>query len=382
MLIKFRKYLLFTLIFISAFQYSYWGVFEPVYGYLRLMIITITIMLFATIDIRRIIKYVRSYKLIKINIFLILGIYLFVLIYYGVGLAVSFGPIRDILIANIMLLIGMSFKFSNKELKNLFFLYSILYFLALSSIIFLVGSGLEVLDLYLPIPKNQLGPGYAMGALISFYGILHDKTRVKRYLLLLISYIVLLLILRSRTALLALIGVLLLILFLDFKKHRKAQFIIVLLSAILLVLGFNFITDSLFRNIDTTSIDGVTSGRMDRNLMGIEFIRENLMFGETTAGSYGGGVIHNYMLKNLVAYGLIIAFPVLIIYFNILSISLKTIFAKHGGYIKIGVYMVLYLYIISLAEYSFPYSPASATFFAFFVLGIFIHSKNDSPHLK
>src|SRR5690606_2983673 len=318
MLEKFRKALLLIIILLCAFQFSYWGVFEPVYGYIRILIIIITIMLFITIDIRKIIQIIKLNKAIRTHFLLSFLFLVFCFYYFAFGLYINFSVARDLFVICGVLIISASFNYTDKQISNIFFYYSTFFLISILSIVFFAGQGLQVLDLYMPIPKNQLAPAYAMGALICFYSIFNDNKRKKIYIVYFSLYIVAILVLRSRSTILATFTALFLILFFELRDRKIMQVFTLLLFGVLLVVGFDFIYDSLFKNIDTSDINSVSSGRMERNIKGYEFLRENLILGESRGVTYGDGIIHNYILKNIVAYGIFAALPLIILYFTYL----------------------------------------------------------------
>lgn len=373
MLNKIRKNLFILLIVVCAIQFSYWGVFEPLYGVLRVVIILITVLLFLTSNLKNLVNDLFASKLVKYHLSCSLLFLLICVIYYGIGLVIDFSVIRDILTILGIVLIAFTLNFTEDEIKRVFFIYALAFLFSILSIVFFLGSGFEILDLYLPVPKNQLGPGYAMGAILSLYSIFNDKKRAKWYLAFLFFYIISLLVLRSRATIVATFIVSLLILNIELKHKKALRLGMYFLIGIALVYGSGFIYNAMFKNFDTSSIDSLSTGRMQRNIDGLLFLNDNLFLGETFGGSYGGKIIHNYLLKNIVAFGAIAFIPLALIYFKYLRVALSQAFRnKKDNYFRIGNYLVLFLFIISLFEYSFPFSPVSATFFAFIVFSSYL----------
>ncbi|MGO3691068.1 MAG: hypothetical protein ACTJF0_11475 [Psychroflexus halocasei] len=378
MLDKFRNRTIILLISICALQFSFWGVFEPVYGLLRNIIIFLTIVLFITVDFKRVFFFFKNNPIIKKHLFFSVTLLIISVVYYGIGKNIEFSVLRDLFIVFGISIISFSFEFTENQIRNLFFLYSTLFLLSILSIIFLMGSGFSILDIYIPVPKNQLAPAFAVGTIISFYSMLFDKKRRNIYIVFFALYMISLLVLRARATIIGTFLTCFLILFIELRHKKGMLTLLLFLIVLILSLGYSFIYDALFRNFDTSSIDSISTGRMERNVEGINFLSENFLFGESNGKSYGGGIIHNYFLKNLVGFGFLAFIPICAIYFIYLRSIFKSITLSSHKYIffKIGPYALFLFFFVSLFEYSFPFSPVSATFFPFFLFYKFIAISN------
>ena len=88
--------------------------------------------------------------------------------------------------------------------------------------------------------------------------------------------------------------------------------------------------------------------------------------------------IHNYPLNRLFEFGLIFAFPVLLLYLYLLSRSIiQTIRSDNHNIYNIGFYLLIIPFIISMAEPTFPFGPGTATVFNYIIFGVALRYSYD-----
>ena len=81
--------------------------------------------------------------------------------------------------------------------------------------------------------------------------------------------------------------------------------------------------------------------------------------------------MHNYPLMQLLDYGLLMAAPLMALYFYLLFVDIKAIATKGIAAMKnVGFYAMLVIFVASMFEYSFPYGPGTTTVMNFIFFGI------------
>ena len=71
-------------------------------------------------------------------------------------------------------------------------------------------------------------------------------------------------------------------------------------------------------------------------------------------------------------YGVLFGWPLLIIYLMIFIKCFRVIINNKNEIWQSGILLVVLMYIVSLLEYSYPYSPGSATMFGFIMFGQYL----------
>lgn len=374
---KLSYQLLIVLIFITSFQFSAWGVNEPVYSILRNFISGAIFVLFF-VSLRNPIRYYKNISTVRIHFIALVSLSLILTVLVPFSTKIEVYPIRDIFIALIILTIGLQVKLTEKQFIRLNTIYIILYVLAALSIVFIYSSGFIIQEQYLPVPKNQLAPAFGVGLLISLYFGFKAKA-LKKWLyyafgLLMFSS---LLVIRGRAAIVA-VFIAMLIFILFYVRSRKYK--VLIFSLIMIVLPFigKYIYESLFLNYDLSDINSISTGRFQRNLFGLNYFIDNPFSGQLLNTEFNGLTIHNYILYNLVNYGLIFSSFLLLIYFKYIFIIIKAIKENTFQYFEIGPLVILILFIVSLFEYTYPYAPGSAIFFPFFLMGQYLRNKMNN----
>ena len=227
-------------------------------------------------------------------------------------------------------------------------------------------------NMYAIDAKNQIGAIVSLACFAIFY--VAQCSSNKR--LTIISYtlfaalFILLLYIRCRTALLALIITIILTLYKINESHKLAVYF--LCGVILMIVFANQITtifyDTFIGDRGVANMDDLSSNRLERNEQAITYLSNHLFIGEMRYHS-GIAQIHNYILNRSVRYG-IWAFPLMIIYFTIGIKTLKQTFLfKRFTIHDIGYFAMLIPFICSLLEPDAPFGPGSVYSLVYILFG-------------
>jgi len=313
--------------------------------------------------------FIKNKVVVILFFFAILQL-IIVLLLKGLGQTDNMPYVRDVFL--ILTFVYLGFNEEKNYFKYLFYFIVFLSLSALSIIIFVAG-GLTISEQYLSIPKNQIAPIFVQG-IISGIFYLNEKQpkNIRRYItfISLAILVVTLLILRGRTAMLALAFCSIIYIFLYIKSKRGRLYVLV--AMIPLIVYFSpTIYKSFFLNYDVSESDSFTAGRTSVYNEAILILENNPLMGKLFQNSDVSSQIHNYILSIYFELG-IFSLPLLIIYILLLYQIYKMIKLR-----KISGLLLLVLFITSLSEYTFPYAPGSATFFAFFLYGMNLKTLNS-----
>lgn len=358
------------LIFITSFQFSAWGITGDIYNILRIAII-VTILILFFFNFKNSISYYRQIPLVRVH-FWGLSIFTFILlILFPFASKIDFGPPRDLLLAIVILIIGLNLSLEEEQFIRLVNIYIALYTLAALSIIFKYASGFVILEQYLPIPKNQITPAFGVAFILSLYFAFMKKGISKLFYFVALAFLFAsLLVIRGRSVILAVFFTMFIFIF-YYIRNRKIRLLIIVASVLLIPIIGQYIYESLFLNYDISDINSISTGRMTRNIEGIDFFLNNPLTGQL-ANIFYGQTIHNYILISIVSYGVLLSSIILFIYFVYIFIIAKAIRHNTFEYFEVGPLVMVILLIISLFEYTYPYAPGSAIFFPFFLLGQYL----------
>lgn len=309
----------------------------------------------------------------------------FLCIYMVYGSKTMFNDIRSIGICLCAIAIGCQLNFSESGYRIMLFVFAGLV-TAIGLILVTTGiGGFVILDQNVTSTnKNSLGVALAT-AILFYIAIALDKNsrqtfRIISLFLLVLTFFILLTI-RARAATLAALLIGIYYVFVTYKNNYKKNFVfqlfgIVIVVALLILLlpdsVGNYVYDSFFQNHEVD----ITSGRTERNLAALQFIRYNLMFGNLDGFSKIPW-IHNYPLLKLYDYGLFFSFPILVLYFSLLLYVIKYSLKEKVVMKSFGVFALLIPFFISMAEPTFPFGPGTATVFNFIVFGVYLRYLND-----
>lgn len=290
------------------------------------------------------------------------------------GLKVDFTGIMAIANAFMAMCVGHETKLGVKYLKPLLIFFAfVAVVIGYGAVKFYLGNFSLESDLYLLDGKNQIGVLVSIAAFAMLYLFImyNNKTMKVATILLFLILFALLIIIRCRTALVAFLLAAFIVLHKVLSgKHLTLLYMVFIILFLAMSESIMGIVQNVFiedRNV--TDINDLTTGRTDRNLDAIEYIPEHLIDGEMVTASYIE-LIHNYMLKNLVSYG-IWCLPMLICYFMLIyKVFKQTILSKNPTLYDIGYYVLIIPLFCSLLEPGAPFGPGSMYVLTYILLGI------------
>ncbi len=203
---KFRIFLLTILLIVIGMQTSNLFLVEGLYANLSVVTMTIVMILLATTPLAVFRNFLKSYSKFLIVI-MIQGIILLVVV--GLGGVNLFPYLRDVMMCWIFILLGYSFAATDQNIYKTLKLFVLIASLAALSIIVFIAGGITINEIYFSIPKNQFGPYFVQAILIGFYLLIPtpNNQQIKSSNLLyalIIPLVLVLLVMRSRTAMIAL----------------------------------------------------------------------------------------------------------------------------------------------------------------------------------
>ena len=290
------------------------------------------------------------------------------------------------LFAYIGIMIGYNCQINTNQIKKccLIFIFAV----AISSFLYVkttLGS-IAIYEQYAGVEKNALGQLIAAAHVLSLL-MFFKYSNINKYILLLTSVFLLILVLCIR-ARLATVGAFfgdIIILFIYFFKtpnNLTKLFYTLLILSILISASLIFdidlvhksIRDFVYNSFFLNKGEDLSSGRITLNLYAIETLLSDPLWGNITVGRKEL-MIHNYVLNTLFTSGLIGAAGSLFIYVIVGILCIKNILViKSLSWMNVGYILVLMLYIGSLGEPCFPFSPGSAVIFQYFLLGVALKS--------
>lgn len=299
------------------------------------------------------------------------------------GLIIS--PLIEVTLPFFLLLIGYQSTIESKELGKLIFKYMILVTLLGLFVIFIFGNGFTITDQYYFSSKNQVGPFIASATLISSLLLLNGNRigdfLVRKNWLLIIFFVNFstLLALRNRSGLVA-IGVCLLVFMIskngirtkyNKKSLLKFPFMVVVMFLIIVTgIGkpvYDVVYSSLFQNYDVTDLNSLSANRFDVYVDVWNFLKISPYLGEVSAFSGITEIPHNYLLNIGLNYGVFGMLPLIIFYIYVWGYVLGSLLIKRR--FDLSLYLLLFMLIISLFEYTYPYGPMTTVSLTWILLG-------------
>lgn len=363
--------ILIFLIFITAFQFSAYGITGEIYAVLRNIIIVTIVVLFL-LNFKKAIKQYRKISLFKVHLFSLIVFAFIIVLLIPFKTEIAITPLRDLALALIILMIGLSIDLKERQYIRLINIYIVLYTLAALSIVFTYSSGFEIQERYLPIPKNQVAPAFGVAFVLSIYFSFKKKGFSKWFFhvftgLLFAS----LMVIRGRAVIVAVFLTVLVLIFFFIKSRKYKIFTIVIIATSIPFVG-NFIYEALFLNYDTSDIDSISTGRFDTYLYGLDFFKNYPLGGILENPYYRGRTIHNYLLFNLVNYGIFIASILFFVFYKYAIKIYQGIRRNSFSVHEAGPLVMVIIFIVSMFEYTYPYAPGSAVFFPFLLMGQYL----------
>lgn len=298
--------------------------------------------------------------------------------------------VNNVMIAVSFMIIGYCSRISIRQFSFITLLYVVLSTFVLYSQVRTNIGGFVILDQYLANAKNALGVVGTAACITAFYFAVCNvikKAYIKYFLIgLSIFLIILLLTIRARSSVFILLCVLLIFLYTRVRSNHGSFIIILLLLSLIFIFvdalgGVNvaveYIYSSLFQNRETD----FSSDRVNRDAEALEIFFNSPFFGQITYDKEIAWV-HNYFLRILSSYGLIGGFFLIYLYLYFVVINIKMLLKSGFSEIRyIGFVIIMSPLISSLVEPTFPYSPGSATVFAFICFGYSLRHYNTSNNL-
>ena len=167
-----------------------------------------------------------------------------------------------------------------------------------------------------------------------------------------------------------------------FQRYKNRYLLLSFWGAIILVVAvFLLLPQSIKHYVDQSLFAGfsgdITSGRAARNQQALQVLAENPLMGQLL-NPHEVGTVHNYPLIQVLNYGLLMAAPLMALYFYLLFVDIKAIAIKGIAAMRnVGFYAMLVIFMVSMFEYSFPYGPGTTTVVNFIVFGVAL--RNEGP---
>ncbi len=307
----------------------------------------------------------------------------------------------ELVIPYVILISAYSFNF-NKEINLLTDIYAFFAVMMGIMLIYHYGGSFVIAEQYLQgVAKNQTGPILGIASIILFEKIItmtrsHSYYFLKSiwYSLLFIGGIACLLILRNRAGLVALFIVQFFIVINRLRKKPTLRSLFVItISALLILLLilsgylnpiFNIVNMAFTLNFDLHDLNSLSADRINTYKLAVEYIRMYPAFGELTAGESLYGIAHNYILNKWVKYGLIGSLPFVLFYIYLVLVIMKNAFFEgvnlEGK--KTAHWLLIYGFIISVFEYTFPFGPGTSQVMTWFMLGNYLSNRNKENLLS
>lgn len=296
--------------------------------------------------------------------------------------SLEISPLTQILVPFGIVTIAISNKLRMKDFKIIVIIFAIVAVIMGLSNIFYYGNGFEITQNYMLPAKNQIGPiiGYANLVFLCF------ATSGKKKSILFISFLIIMWFLsfyvlaaiRNRSGLLAIIVINFCYLIYYFFQKFQIKKIIIFLLFITGMIIYGFYSDffrllwlSFSLNYDVGDLNSISAGRFSIVVDSIRFIFSNPVLGSLNNDVlFSSTYPHNYILYNIVGFGLILSLPFIIFYFHLVIIAIKQF-----KYINISFFHTLFslflvfALIVSQFEYSYPYGPGVSQLILWFTFG-------------
>lgn len=379
MLENIKRYLLYFVIILVAISYypPLYSV-EAIYSAIRLGLYAVVILLvILTFSFKSLLKN----SLLKVGGTVILLILLEFLVFYAFDLRFEFSDVWQLII--VLLCISIGFNLKNVgvgRVNQLLQLYAAIgVSVGLISFNF-YKDAISELNVYAIEGKNQLGLIISSASAVALYlGISLPKLSkqwVFRFFFL--SGMTILLLMGARSAFAALLVFASIFLYKALTRKQRIWCGIILI--VILVCSFDFLFTMLIGNHDATDLNSISTGRLERNILGIAYISEHFWEGELYHAS-NIPWIHNYVILRLVKYG-VWSFLFLFFYFYLFArIASNVLKVRRWVRLEnVGFFLLIVPYFISLLEPSAPFGPGSNVFMLYIILGITMRAQYMSRY--
>lgn len=304
--------------------------------------------------------------LLTVIIFLVIE---FIVFFVG-HLRYNIDDVRQIIIVFFYMIVGYTISLSEQQLSRICVFYIIgSILLGLYAIVFYTGSFSFAGDRNLITGKNQIGGMVAVGGAIATYYYFASVNKKGIYLALALFSFFVSAILRDRSAFVAFLFFAFL---LSFKQFSFYKVFLVLIVMLIFYLFFKTDVDSFFVNSligrGELDLDNLSTDRTGRNEMGFQYLLYHFWEGELQASS-NIPQIHNYMLLRLVRYGVWGIFFIINYLLFIIKIIKEFYKDKQLRLNKMGLFIPIVPFFVSLLEPSFPFGPGTVQAFVYVLFG-------------
>ena len=273
------------------------------------------------------------------------------------------------------IMIGYDLNFNKRQFVVFVLIFSLTTLFSGVMQVLVNNGGFRISNQYLTDAKNSLGAMLASVSLALYYLSRSFKKPLFKgaaFVLALITLVVMLTI-RARMAFVAIVLAAMYYYYL-IKRNRNVllTFILVGLAAFFAILLMpSFVLDYLGASFTAgTQGEDFTSGRLYTYAEAISYLMESPFLGNIRKLNQIGWV-HNYLLLKLYDYGILFAWPIIVLYFIILIKTIRRSLKCPSDGRECFAYVCLLIpYMISMAEPTFPFGPGTVTIFNFFLLGM------------
>lgn len=339
------------------------------------------------------IKSIFQSKFLKTYLVLLIIAVLIGLLVQALGVTTTYmSEFNYIIMAFSFCIIGYCINLSDKQNSLVLFSFAVFFaYIVYLKIISNLG-GLIIADQYISGGKNQVGVILATVYAATFSSALiglGKKNMLKFSIWALLSFalLVLTVTIRARTSMLGMgiVSVMALYSF-DYLKRKDLFPTVAVFSFIAIVIfvafdmssAMDFVSDSFTQNRE----GDITSGRTSTYAEAIGIVVSNPFFGMMDTGIKISWV-HNYLLRIISNYGLVGGMFFVALYLYIWYSVIRRVGDKRERSIVMTAPLCLLTVLFSsLAEPTFPYGPGTATFFAFFLFGQYLHFEQKNGSLK
>ena len=379
MLENIKKSLLYLVIVLVAVSYyPPFYLISALYAAMRVGLYAIVILL---VLLNFSLRGITKNALLKVGGIVVFLILLEFLIFYTFGLRFEFSDIWQIVIVLLCFMIGFNLNIKDGyKIDKLLKLYAIVG----------VGTGLvsfnyyqgaiSEFDVYAIDGKNQLGLIVSSASAVALYVGMSSFKRCTLWCFrgFFVLGLMVLLLMGARSAFVALSLFAMILLYKVLTRKQKVW--CGLFLAIIFLCSFNFLLSMLIGKHDVSDLNSLSTGRIERNMLGLAYISEHVWDGELIHES-NIPWIHNYVILRLVRYG-IWSFLFLFFYFYLFVCAVKNIMkaGKKVSIVNVGFFLLIVPYFVSLLEPSAPFGPGSNVFMLYIILGITMRAQYVSQY--
>ena len=304
----------------------------------------------------------------------VIGVMMF--FFHSIRYRVAWSDLVVLIISFLAMCIGYRCRLREDLIEPIILFYgAITVALGLATMLYFVGSLTMTEYMYMVDTKNMVGQIVATGAIgLTVITFANKKDRAVKVVLLVLS-VTLVFLLRCRTALVA---YLLFVLYFVWKSFSAKEAVIFTLLALALMGVFHtqiilFFEDALVGTKDINDLDSLSAGRMERNIMGMEFFFSYPIFGEMKTVSNLPNT-HNYLIKRLAAYGVFSIVFIWIYFLYLIKLIREWFKINVRSITNVGTLMLIIPFFASLLEPLSPFGPGLVQLAPFFFYGLSLYN--------